>query len=250
MKGIILAGGTGSRLMPLTAVVNKNLLPVYDRPMLYYLIQTMVQAGITEILVVTGGKTAGDVMRVLGDGSELGLTRLYFAFQQHAAGIPDALAFGEEFAAEEKICCILGDNLVFGTNLGPSVRDFEKSGPGARVFLKAVHDPERFGIAEVQSGRIVSVEEKPAVPKSNLAVTGLYLYDNTVFDRIRGLVPSRRGELEVTDLNQTYLEEGTLGYSTLDGEWIDAGTFDSLIEAGLMARRAADHRRLTLETAA
>ena len=250
MKGIILAGGTGSRLMPLTAVVNKNLLPVYDRPMLFYPIQTMVEAGITEILIVSGGRTSGDVMRVLGDGSALGVSRIYYAFQEHAGGIPDALALGEEFAAGEKICCILGDNLVFGDSIRAAVRQFESAPDGARVFLKAVPDPERFGIAEVRDGRILSIEEKPASPKSNLAVTGLYLYDHTVFDRIRGLTPSRRGELEVTDLNNLYLREQSLGCETLDGEWIDAGTFDSLLAAGLMAQRYAERNSGLLRRAA
>lgn len=242
MKGVILAGGNGTRLMPLTAVTNKSLLPVYDRPMIFYPIQMMVEAGVDELLIVTGGKTAGEVLRVLGDGSSLGLRRLYFTVQEKAGGISQALAMAEQFAGGEKVFVVLGDNLVFGDDISRAVREFQCQARGAKVFLQPVPDPERFGIAEIEDGLILSLVEKPKHPKSNLAVTGLYLYDQTVFDKIRQLKPSARGELEVTDLNNLYLEEGTLGYAMLNGDWIDAGTFDSLVEASAMAKLDAERR--------
>lgn len=247
MKGVILAGGNGTRLMPLTSVTNKSLLPVYDRPMIFYPIQNMVDAGIDEILIVTGGKTAGDMVRVLGDGSQFGLKSLYFTLQEKAGGISQALAMAEQFAAGERIFVMLGDNLVFGSDIHHAVREFgNQPGGGAKVFLKEVPDPERFGIAEMVDGRIVSIEEKPKQPKSNLAVTGLYLYDSKVFDHIRELKPSARGELEVTDLNKLYLNDGQLTGAMLHGDWIDAGTFDSMLEASNMARKSAQRsvRRL------
>lgn len=239
MKGVILAGGNGTRLMPLTSVTNKSLLPVYDRPMIFYPIQLMVDAGIEEILIVTSGKTAGEMVRVLGDGSQFGLKRLYFTLQEKAGGIAQALSLAEQFAQGEKLFVILGDNLVFGANIRHDIRNFANSGHGAKVFLKSVPDPERFGIAEVWNHTIVSIEEKPRHPKSNLAVTGLYLFDETVFDKIATLKPSARGELEVTDLNKLYLDEGNLGCAMLGGNWIDAGTFDSLLEASVLARNWA-----------
>lgn len=239
MKGVILAGGNGTRLMPLTAVTNKSLLPVYDRPMIHYPIGLMAQSGIDEILIVTGGSTCGDIIRVLRDGSQFGLRRLYFTVQEKAGGISQALALAEEFAGEEEIFVMLGDNLVFGSNVAAAVRKFRTHPEGARVFLNRVPDPERFGIAEVDDGKILSIEEKPRKPKSNLAVTGLYLYDKTVFDRIRQLKPSARGELEVTDLNNLYLADGSLGFEMLEGGWIDAGTFESLMEASDLAREHA-----------
>ena len=239
MKGIILAGGNGTRLMPLTAVTNKSLLPVYDRPMIFYPIQMMVDAGIEEILIVTSGKTAGEMVRVLGDGSQFGLNRLYFTLQEKAGGVAQALSLAKQFAGGEKLFVILGDNLIFGSDIAQDVRSFARAGLGAKVFLKSVPDPERFGIAEIRGVRIVSIEEKPHRPKSDLAVTGLYLYDETVFEKISTLKPSARGELEVTDLNKLYLREGSLGYAMLDGDWIDAGTFDSLLDAAQMARECA-----------
>lgn len=242
MKGVILAGGNGTRLMPLTLVTNKSLLPVYDRPMIFYPIQMMADSGINEILIVTGGKTAGEMVRVLGDGSQFGLKRLYFTLQEKAGGIAQALSLAEQFAGGEKLFVILGDNLVFGSKIARSALDFENGKAGAKVFLKHVPDPQRFGIAEVDGQLIVSLEEKPARPKSSLAVTGLYMYDETVFQKIATLKPSARGELEVTDLNKLYLEEGSLGYAMLDGDWIDAGTFDSLVEASVMAQNAARTR--------
>lgn len=249
MKGVILAGGNGTRLNPLTTVTNKSLLPVYDRPMIYYPIEMMVQAGVDEILIVTGGRTCGDTINVLRDGSKFGLRSLYFTVQEKAGGISHALAMAEQFAAGDQVFVILGDNLVFGGNVDTAVRDFRSQKRGARVFLNQVPDPERFGIAEIREGRIVSIEEKPRLPKSNLAVTGLYLYDTTVFDRIRKLKPSARGEFEVTDLNKLYLADGQLGYEMLDGDWIDAGTFESLLEASAMARRHASRYNAVTELA-
>lgn len=239
MKGIVLAGGNGTRLMPLTAVTNKSLLPVYDRPMIDYPLQLMRRAGIDEVLIVTGGRTCGDMMRVLGDGSRLGLKSLYYTVQEHAGGISQALSLAEPFAGGDKVFVILGDNLVFGSNVAPAVRRFERESDGACVFLKSVPDPERFGIAEVEGGKVVSLVEKPKHPTSSLAVTGLYLYDATVFDRIRQLKPSARGELEVTDLNKLYLHDGQLHHEMLRGDWIDAGTVESLAEASDMARAHA-----------
>jgi glucose-1-phosphate thymidylyltransferase len=221
--------------MPLTAVTNKSLLPVYDRPMIYYPIELMVEAGVDEILIVTGGSACGDMMRVLKDGSQFGLSRLYFTVQEKAGGISQALSLAEQFAGGEEIFVILGDNLVFGSNVADAVRRFAARPAGACVFLNRVPDPERFGIAEIDGERIVSIEEKPRKPKSDLAVTGLYIYDGTVFDRIRQLRPSARGELEVTDLNKLYLADGCLGFEMLDGDWIDAGTVKSLHAASEMA---------------
>jgi glucose-1-phosphate thymidylyltransferase len=246
MKGVILAGGSGSRLKPLTDVTNKNLLPVYDRPMLFYPIELMVEAGITEVLIVTGPERTGDLLRALGDGSRLGLRRLYFTVQEAPSGIAHAISLAETFAGGDSIFVILGDNLVFGSVIAGAVQRFNRQTFGANIFLKAVPDPERFGVAEVRSGAVVGIEEKPRQPKSNLAVTGLYLYDHTVFEKIRRLRPSARGELEVTDLNRAYLREGTLHFDVLDGEWIDAGTFESLFAASEMARRHATTRAATV----
>ena len=243
MKGVILAGGNGTRLMPLTHVTNKSLLPIYDRPMIYYPLELMAEAGIEEVMIVTGGNTCGDMMRVLNDGSQFGLRNLYFTVQEKAGGISQALSLAESFASGRELFVMLGDNLIFGHNVADTVRNFAAQPVGAKVFLQPVPDPERFGIAALAEDRIFSIEEKPSQPKSNLAVTGLYLYDRSVFDKIRTLKPSARGELEVTDLNRSYLDEGQLGFEMLSGEWIDAGTFDSMLEASQMAKRHADLRQ-------
>jgi glucose-1-phosphate thymidylyltransferase len=240
MKGVILAGGNGTRLMPLTSVTNKSLLPVYDRPMIHYPIQMLVKAGIDELLLVTGGKTCGDMIRVLGDGASLGLRSLYYTVQEQAGGISHALSLAKHFAKGDKIFVVLGDNLIFGHDFEAAVHSFKNQDRGAHVFLQPVPDPERFGVAQIEHGRIVSIEEKPRHPKSNLAVTGLYMYDETVFDKIAALKPSARGELEITDLNKLYLQEGTLGYEKLSGDWIDAGTFDSFLEASKLAKQLAE----------
>jgi glucose-1-phosphate thymidylyltransferase len=230
VKGIVLAGGTGSRLYPLTKITNKHLLPIYDKPMVYYPIQTLVSAGITDILLVTGGRNSGDFLRLLGNGKEFGLKHLNYTYQEGEGGIAEALALAEHFADRNKVCVILGDNLIEG-NIREAVDEFERQERGARIFLKEVTDAQRFGVAELQGNRITGIEEKPRNPKSNLAVTGIYLYDATVFDKCRELKPSNRGELEITDVNNAYIREGTMTFSILDGWWTDAGTFDSLLRA-------------------
>ena len=230
MKGIVLAGGTGSRMFPLTKITNKHLLPIYDKPMIYYPIQTLVDAGIKDILLVTGGRNSGDFLRLLANGKEFGLKHLNYTYQEGEGGIADALALAEHFADGEKICVILGDNIIEGS-IASAVQAFEKQGRGAKIMLKEVHDAERFGVAELSGDRIIGIEEKPAKPKSPYAVIGIYLYDETVFDKVRQLVPSKRGELEITDVNNAYIREGTMTFSVLDGWWTDAGTFDSLLRA-------------------
>lgn len=225
MKGVVLAGGLGTRLYPLTHATNKHLLPVYDRPMIYYPIQTLVSAGVREVIVVTGGPHAGHFLAVLRNGLELGLAHLEYAYQEKEGGIAEALSLCEDFADGESIAVILGDNTT-DADIGPAARSFER---GARLFLKPVSDPERFGVPVFDGGkRIVAIEEKPKEPKSNYAVTGLYMYDEKVFDYIRRCRPSGRGELEITDVNNLYIREGELDYMELEGFWSDAGTFESL----------------------
>ncbi|NWF82672.1 MAG: NTP transferase domain-containing protein [Bryobacteraceae bacterium] len=230
MKGVVLAGGKGTRLSPLTRITNKHLLPVFDKPMIYYPIQTLVDAGIQEILVVTGGNHAGDFLQLLSNGKEFGLKHLDYTYQEGEGGIADALKLAEHFADGDKLCVILGDNLVEKSIRG-AVEDFRKQERGAKILLKEVHDAERFGVAEIAGDRIVGIEEKPAKPKSNYAVTGFYMYDDTVFEKIRTLKPSGRGELEITDVNNAYIQEGTLTFGFLEGWWTDAGTFESLLRA-------------------
>lgn len=225
MKGIILAGGLGSRLYPLTYATNKHLLPVFDRPMIYYPIQTLVNAGVTEVMVVTGGPHAGHFLGVLRNGQEVGLTHLEYAYQEAEGGIAQALALCEDFADGGSIAVILGDNTT-DTDIGPAVRTFKK---GARLFLKPVPDPHRFGVPVFDDAKkIIRIDEKPKNPKSNYAVTGLYIYDNLVFDFINECKPSGRGELEITDVNNLYIQNGNLDYVEMDGYWSDAGTFESL----------------------
>jgi glucose-1-phosphate thymidylyltransferase len=230
MKGVVLAGGTGSRLHPLTKITNKHLLPIYDKPMIYYPIETLVDAGIRDILVVTGGKNAGDFLRLLANGKAFGLSHLDFTYQEGEGGIADALALAEHFADGEKLCVILGDNILEGS-IRQAVEDFGQQERGARILLREVHDAERFGVAEIVGDRIAGIEEKPKKPKSNYAVTGIYMFDATVFDKVRTLVPSGRGELEITDVNNAYIREGSMTFSFLEGWWTDAGTFDSLLRA-------------------
>jgi glucose-1-phosphate thymidylyltransferase len=239
MKGVVLAGGTGSRLFPLTKITNKHLLPIYDKPMIYYPIQTLVDAGIKDILVVTGGKNSGDFLRLLANGKQFGLAHINYTYQEGEGGIADALNLAEHFADGQKICVVLGDNIIEG-NIRDAVDDFRKQISGAKILLKEVLDAERFGVAELRDGKIVGIEEKPKNPKSNHAVTGIYLYDETVFDKIRTLVPSRRGELEITDVNNAYIKEGTMTFAYLEGWWTDAGTFESLLRA---ANLVADTQR-------
>jgi glucose-1-phosphate thymidylyltransferase len=230
MKGVVLAGGTGSRLNPLTKVTNKHLLPVYDKPMVYYPIQTLVNAGIEEILLVTGGKNAGDFLRLLGNGHDFGLKHLNYTYQDGEGGIAEALGLAEFFSGGQPICVLLGDNII-EYNIIQAVENFKKQKEGAKILLKEVTDAQRFGVAEIRGQHVVRIEEKPKVPKSNFAVVGIYLYDATVFEKIRRLKPSGRGELEITDVNNFYIEEGTLTYEVLKGWWTDAGTFESLIRA-------------------
>jgi glucose-1-phosphate thymidylyltransferase len=230
VKGVVLAGGSGSRLFPLTKITNKHLLPIYDKPMIYYPIQTLVDAGIREIMVVTGGRNSGDFLRLLANGREFGLKHLDYTYQEGEGGIADALALAEHFADGQKICVILGDNIIEGT-VRDAVEDFKQQPAGAKILLKEVPDAERFGVAEIRNGRIAGIEEKPKRPKSNYAVTGIYMYDETVFEKVRVLVPSGRGELEITDVNNAYIREGSMTYAHLNGWWTDAGTFDSLLRA-------------------
>lgn len=230
MKGIVLAGGTGSRLYPLTKITNKHLLPIYDKPMIYYPIQTLVDAGIKNILIVTGGRNSGDFLRLLANGKEFGLAHLNYTYQEGEGGIADALALAEHFADGDKVCVILGDNIIEKSIRG-AVEDFERQDRGAKILLKEVPDAERFGVAELVGDRIAGIEEKPRFPKSNYAVTGVYLYDGTVFDKVKELVPSGRGELEITDVNNAYIREGTMTYAHMEGWWTDAGTFESLLKA-------------------
>ncbi|MDF1534725.1 MAG: sugar phosphate nucleotidyltransferase [Methanosarcinaceae archaeon] len=226
MKGIILAGGTGSRLYPLTKVTNKHLLPVYDKPMIYYPLQTLIDAGIKDIMIISGRGHAGHFLELLGSGAEFGV-RLTYEIQEEACGIAHALSLAEDFADDETVAVILGDN-IFQDNVHDAVESFKS---GAMIFLKEVSDAKRFGVAEVKGERIVSIEEKPDVPKSNLAVTGLYIYDTKVFDITKKLKPSGRGELEITDVNNEYICMVKMNYSVLSGFWSDAGTFESLFRA-------------------
>jgi len=228
-KGVVLAGGTGSRLMPLTKVTNKHLLPVGHKPMIYYPISKLTSAGIEEILIVTGVENMGDVVSLLGSGREFGC-RFTYKVQDEAGGIAEALGLAENFAQGQPMAVILGDN-IFQASLKGYVGKFRTQETGARVLLKQVPNPERFGVAEVSDGKVISIEEKPEKPKSDYAVTGIYFYDASVFDIIRTLKPSARGELEITDVNKAYLAKGRLAYDILDGWWTDAGTFTSLNRA-------------------
>lgn len=240
MKGVILAGGTGSRLYPLTRVTNKHLLAVYDKPMIFYPIQILVNAGIQDILVVTGGQNAGEFLRLLGNGKDFGLKHVHYTYQEGEGGIADALRLAEHFADGQPICVVLGDNII-ETNIVSPCEHFAKQEHGAHIILKEVAGPERFGVPVFEGGRIVRIEEKPKTPKSPYAVIGIYMYDATVFDRIRSLRPSARGELEITDVNNLYLADGTLTYDILEGWWTDAGTFESLLRANkLVAKGGAN----------
>ena len=240
MKGVILAGGLGTRLYPLTKITNKHLLPVHDKPMIFYPIQALINAGIRDILIVTGGNNAGDFLRLLGNGKEFGLQHINYTYQEGEGGIAAALSLAEYFAAQEKICVILCDNII-ETNILAAVQAFEKQKGGAKILLKEVPDPQRFGVPEIQGDRIVKIEEKPAIPRSKFAVIGIYLYDSTVFEITRTLRPSARGELEITDVNNEYILRGSLTYDILEGWWTDAGTFESLLRASnLVAKTGAN----------
>ena len=240
MKGVVLAGGTGSRLNPLTRVTNKHLLPIYDKPMIYYPIQTLVNAGVHEILLVTGGKSAGEFLRLLGNGREFGLKHLNYTYQEGEGGIAEALGLAEYFADGEPVCVMLGDNII-ENNICLAVENFKKQREGAKILLKEVVDAQRFGVAEIEGNHVARIEEKPKTPRSHYAVVGIYFYDHTVFGKIRRLKPSGRGELEITDVNNFYIAEGNLTYEILDGWWTDAGTFESLLRANsLVAETGAN----------
>ncbi len=226
MKGVVLAGGTGSRLFPLTKVTNKHLLPVGREPMIFHPVRKLTEAGIDEILVVTGVEHMGDVVTLLGSGREFGC-RFTYKVQDEAGGIAQALGLAENFAGDSPVCVLLGDN-IFENAIGPFVEGYARQRKGARIVLKRVSDPQRYGVAEVRGDQIVGIVEKPKAPKSDLAVTGIYFYDAGVYDVIRTLKPSGRGELEITDVNNHYLRERLLRYDVLEGWWTDAGTFDSL----------------------
>ena len=235
LKGIICAGGTATRLRPLTRVTNKHLLPIYDKPMIYYPIQTMAAAGIKDIMIVSGRDHAGDFLNLLGSGKEFGVS-ISYEVQDEAGGIAQVVGLAEDFARGHKSMVILGDNIFEDLEaIKKAANDFKHQESGAKIFLKEVSDAPRFGVAEIKGDKIVGIEEKPANPKSNLAVTGLYLYDSTVFEIIKTLKPSGRGELEITDVNNAYIERGNMTYQVLDGEWTDAGTFDSLLRANNLA---------------
>ena len=230
MKGIVLAGGLGTRLLPMTRVTNKHLLPVYDRPMIYYPLQQLVHAGIRDILVVTGGDSAGDFLKLLRNGHDFGLEHLQYAYQDGEGGIAEALGLAEYFAAGEPVAVLLGDN-IFQDPLAGAIESFRRGPSGAMIMLKEVERPERFGVARVEGGRVVEIIEKPEAPESSFAVTGCYLYDARVFDVIKTLTPSGRGELEITDVNNRYIEWGQMLHHVVSGWWTDAGTVESLHRA-------------------
>jgi glucose-1-phosphate thymidylyltransferase len=241
MKGVVLAGGLGSRLKPLTKVTNKHLLPVYDQPMIYYPIQTLINAGIDDIMIVTGGNSAGDFLKLLGNGKDFGLKHLNYTYQEGEGGIADALSLVEHFADDEPLCVVLGDNIIEG-NILKAAEDYKKQGTGAKILLKKVHDPNRFGVPELDGEKVVQIEEKPENPKSDFAVIGIYFYDATVFDIIKTLEPSQRGELEITDVNNHYINRNEMSWNELDGWWTDAGTFESLLHAtNLVAETGANN---------
>jgi len=240
MKGVVLAGGLGSRLFPLTKITNKHLLPVHNLPMVYYPIQTLINAGIDDIMIVTGGYSAGDFLKLLGNGKEFGLKHLNYTYQEGEGGIADALSLVEHFADDEPVCVVLGDNIIEG-NIRKAADDYRKQGKGAKILLKKVHDPQRFGVPEIEGDQLVNIDEKPQNPKSDFAVIGIYFFDNTVFDIIKTLKPSDRGELEITDVNNHFISRGEMSWSELDGWWTDAGTFESLLHASnLVAQSGAN----------
>ncbi|UCB56907.1 MAG: NTP transferase domain-containing protein [Candidatus Omnitrophota bacterium] len=230
MKGIVLAGGLGKRLGPLTKITNKHLLPIFHQPMVYYPIQTLVEAGIRDILVVTGGNHAGEFLRLLGNGEQFGLKHINYTYQEGEGGIAAALGLAEHFAEGQKIAVILGDNII-EKSIKSHVDKFKNQKEGARIIIKEVKDPHRFGVVELEDDKILSIEEKPKKPKTNYIVTGIYMYDAQVFDIIKTLEPSARNELEITDVNNAYLGRNQLHYDILDGWWTDAGAHESLLRA-------------------
>ncbi len=246
MKGIILAGGLGQRLHPLTKVTNKHLLPVYDRPMIHYPLQTLVDAGIRDIMVVTGGNSAGDFLRLLGNGKQFGLRHIHYGYQEGEGGIAAALQEAQFFAGEDSLCILLGDNIIEGT-IRVARDAYEAQGGGARIVLKEVPDPQRFGVPVLEDGRVVRIDEKPDKPASSYAVTGIYFYDTHVWEILRTLVPSDRGELEITDVNNHYIREGRMEYDILEGWWTDAGTFESLLHANQLVAESRQRKAMAGE---
>ncbi len=236
LKGIILAGGLGTRLQPLTKITNKHLLPIYDKPMIYYPIELLVDAGIEDILIVTGGQHAGEFLRLLGNGQQFGLKHINYTYQEGEGGIAQALGLARHFAKDSRVVVVLGDNIL-EKSIRPYVEKFSEQASGARLLLSRVSDPQRFGVASIKNGKIESIVEKPKRPASDLAVTGVYMYDNQVFDIIKTLKPSRRGELEITDVNNAYVRAGKLQYDVLKGWWTDSGTFDSLLRANQLVAK-------------
>ena len=244
MKGLVLAGGLGTRLYPLTKITNKHLLPVYDRPLIFYPLQTLINAGIKDIMIVTGGNNAGDFLRLLGNGKEFGLSHLNYTYQEREGGIAEALGLAEHFSEGERIVVILGDNII-EWNIVEAVREFKRQKSGAKIMIKKVKNPKDYGVAELKSNKIVGIVEKPKKPKSDYAVLGIYMYDNEVFDIIKTLKPSKRGELEITDVNNAYIKKGNLTYSILKGYWADAGaSIDALLEANKFVAKHGANKKI------
>ena len=243
MKGIVLAGGLGTRLAPLTNITNKHLLPVYNQPMIFFPIQTLVEAGIKDILIVTGGNSAGDFLKLLRNGAQFGLSRIHYAYQEGEGGIAAALSLAKDFAEKEPVCVVLGDNIL-QNSIATFIKRFRHQGSGAKILLSEVSDPQRFGVPVIEDGRVVRIEEKPSNPKSVYAVIGVYMYDNRVFDIIKTLKPSGRGELEITDVNNAYIEAGDLTWDVIDGWWTDAGTFESLLHASNLVAEMREGRAI------
>jgi glucose-1-phosphate thymidylyltransferase len=238
MKGVVLAGGLGTRLHPLTKITNKHLLPIYKKPMIYYPIEMLVEAGIDDIMIVTGGNSAGDFLRLIGNGKEFGLSHINYTYQEGEGGIADALSLAEDFVEGQKMVVVLGDNIL-EKGIRAGVEAFEAQEEGARIFLTEVDHPWEYGIADVSDGKIVSIEEKPKEPKTNLAVIGVYMYPPDVFDFIKGLSPSARGELEITDVNNRYVHAGQMQYDVVEGWWMDAGeNAEALLQANITVARS------------
>ena len=244
MKGLVLAGGLGTRLHPLTKITNKHLLPVYDRPMIFYPLQTLINAGIKDIMIVTGGNNAGDFLRLLGNGKEFGLKHLHYTYQEREGGIAEALGLAEHFAEGERIVVILGDNII-EWNIVQAVQEFKRQKSGAKIMIKKVNNPIDYGVAQLKGNKIMGIVEKPKKPKSNYAVLGIYMYDNEVFDIIKTLKPSKRGELEITDVNNAYIKKGNLTYSILKGFWADAGaSIDALLDANSFVAKHGANKKI------
>jgi glucose-1-phosphate thymidylyltransferase len=242
MKGVILAGGLGTRLYPLTKITNKHLLPVYNKPMIYYPIQTLIDAGITDIMIVTGGNFAGHFLQLLGNGKDFGLHDIHYTYQEGEGGIADALGLAEHFVEGDKCVVILGDNII-EKSIKPYVETYRQQEKGAKILLKEVPDPQRFGVPVFKDKRIIAIEEKPQKPQSSYAITGIYMYDSQVWDIIPKLIPSKRDELEITDVNNAYIHMNQMSYDILEGWWTDAGTFDSLLIAQQLVAQKVESRK-------